>query len=156
MGYEIKSLTADDAYTILHWRYAPPYNLYNLTYTEGAVMMLMVGDYCGVYENGILLGYFCVGEDARVPGGDYSDHSYLDIGVGMVPEKTGQGRGLQFFTEILNWIKKNIQHDQYRLTVAAFNERAIHLYEKAGFREVNRFNRESDGLLFLIMTKSPC
>lgn len=61
MGYEIKSLTADDAYTILHWRYAPPYDLYNLTYTEGAVMMLMVGDYYGVYENGSLLGYFCFG-----------------------------------------------------------------------------------------------
>ncbi|PAF20670.1 hypothetical protein CHH69_04850 [Terribacillus saccharophilus] len=156
MGYEIKSLTADDAYAVLHWRYSPPYDLYNLTYTEGAVMMLMVGDYYGVYENGNLLGYFCVGDDARVLGGDYSDRTYLDIGVGMVPEKTGQGRGTQFFTEILNWIKKNIEQDQYRLTVAAFNERAIHLYEKAGFREVDRFNRESDGLRFLIMTKSPC
>ncbi|SDD03000.1 Acetyltransferase (GNAT) family protein [Terribacillus halophilus] len=156
MGYEIKSLTADDAYTILHWRYAPPYDLYNLTYTEGAVMMLMVGGYYGVYENGVLLGYFCVGEDARVPGGDYSDHSFLDIGIGMAPERTGQGKGSMFFTQIQHWIEGNLQKKRYRLTVAAFNERAIRLYDKTGFREVDRFTREKDGLLFMVMTKSPC
>ncbi|MFP7169940.1 GNAT family protein [Terribacillus sp. 7520-G] len=155
MGYEIKSLTADDAYTILHWRYAPPYDLYNLTYTEGAVMMLMVGDYYGVYENGSLLGYFCFGEDARVPGGDYSDPSYLDIGIGMAPEMTGQGRGGKFFAEIQRWIEANTQKNRFRLTVALFNERAIRLYEKSGFRETGRFARETDGLVFMVMTKSP-
>ncbi|MFP7495178.1 GNAT family N-acetyltransferase [Terribacillus saccharophilus] len=156
MGYEIKSLTADEAYAVLHWQYEPPYDLYNLTYTEGAVMMLMVGDYYGVYENGHLLGYFCVGEDAQVPGGDYSDTSFVDIGIGMAPGKTGQGRGLPFFDEIQKWIKKNVARNHFRLTVAAFNERAVRLYEKSGFRQIDRFERESDGLLFLIMVKSPC
>ncbi|SNZ17132.1 Acetyltransferase (GNAT) family protein [Terribacillus aidingensis] len=156
MGYEISSLTADDAYTVLHWRYSPPYDLYNLTYTEGAVMMLMVGDYYGVYENGSLFGYFCVGEDAQVPGGDYSDKSYLDIGIGMAPQLTGQGRGKVFFRDIQNWINQNKQQTRLRLTVAAFNERAIHLYANAGFWEAGRFARDSDQLLFLVMTKSPC
>lgn len=67
----------------------------------------------------------------------------------MKPELTGKGFGTEFFTFILNQIQQNNQYP-LRLTVAKFNTRAIHLYEKLGFKKSMEFTATS---AFITMLK---
>jgi [ribosomal protein S18]-alanine N-acetyltransferase len=63
----------------------------------------------------------------------------IDIGIGMKPELTGKGAGSFFFKTILSSIRADISIEPQRLTVATFNERAIHLYKKFGFVQTVQF-----------------
>ena len=51
----------------------------------------------------------------------------------MRPELTGQGAGYRFVAAILRHAYQQFWSAQQRMTVATFNERAMHLYEKFGF-----------------------
>ncbi|UNL83045.1 GNAT family N-acetyltransferase [Priestia koreensis] len=47
-------------------------------------------------------------------------------------------------------LKKLFPSDVYRLSVADFNHRAIHLYKKIGFSEVERFQHKN--VPFIVMS----
>lgn len=124
---------------ILNWRYEAPYDFYNNEFSLEAFQELLNQSYFAIVDTkGNLIGFFCTGALAQVP---LSNHSsvyplgYLDVGIGMNPAFTGQGRGAVFFSFILNFIKKQHRATSLRLTVAAFNTRAIRLYEKLGFKK---------------------
>ncbi|HEX2916426.1 MAG TPA: GNAT family protein [Chloroflexia bacterium] len=143
--YSYRPVTPEDAAQIVEWRYPPPYTLYDLN--PGAAPWLLSPDtnyYSVVDAAGELTGFFCLGRDARVPGGDYSDKSALDLGLGMRPDLTGQGRGLDFLNALLEFIQQDWSPLRVRLTVATFNQRAVHLYKKAGFRPGRVFLRRSN------------
>ncbi|WP_336511066.1 hypothetical protein [Bhargavaea massiliensis] len=57
---------------------------------------------------------------------------------------------MAFFTLILGQLRAD-RSPAFRLTVADFNERAIRLYRKAGFRETASFTRNDTR--FLVMVK---
>ena len=84
------------------------------------------------------------------PLGLYPD-DYLDIGLGRQPELTGQGTGFAFCSFVLETVNAKSALP-LRLTVASFNERAIHLYEQLGFRRQATFS--TTHATFLIMTQS--
>jgi len=67
----------------------------------------------------------------------------------MKPELTGKGYGSEFFSFILNQLQQE-SHSPLRLTVATFNTRAIHLYEKLGFTKVMEFTASTE---FITMKK---
>jgi [ribosomal protein S18]-alanine N-acetyltransferase len=145
---------------ILAWRYDTPYDIYNanLEHAEESVAALL--DQANHYfvasdEDGRLVGYCCFGPDARVPGGDYRDTDALDIGLGMRPDLTGRGNGLVFVGWALAFGRERLGANRFRLTVAEFNRRAIRVYERAGFVEVERFRRggRPDDLLFVLMVE---
>ena len=104
-----------------------------------------------------LVGFYCFGSSAQVPAGNkykvYDDIDFLDIGLGMRPELCGSGRGYEFFLEGVEFARKIFPSKKLRLTVAAFNNRAISLYKKIGFREVISFDRKgTDGVMtFIVM-----
>jgi hypothetical protein len=86
-------LTAEDAATILSWQYAPPYDFYNHAGpSREAVADLLRPEY-GYHAiqcaQGRMIGYFCVGADARVPGSKY-DNSALDLGMGLDRKRSRQ------------------------------------------------------------------
>ncbi|MGM2821484.1 GNAT family N-acetyltransferase, partial [Bacillus cereus group sp. Bce001] len=63
---------------------------------------LLDGTYYGCCdERGELIGYFCFGVNAQVPGGRdanlYTGEDVIDIGIGMKPALTGKGMGRTFF-----------------------------------------------------------
>ena len=94
--------------------------------------------YHSVYiEDGDLAGYFCFGEDARVPAGRrlgvYERESALDVGLGMRPDLAGRGLGAGFVLAGLSG------PPTFRLTVAAFSLRAVRMYERVGFEAVEAF-----------------
>lgn len=69
----------------------------------------------------------------------------IDIGFGMKPELTGGGKGLEFLEEGLAFGRSEYTPDKFTLSVAAFNQRAIKVYEKAGFVQLETFMQKTNG-----------
>ncbi|MBT4285884.1 MAG: GNAT family N-acetyltransferase [Deltaproteobacteria bacterium] len=151
---KIESINVQGAITIASWEYAPPYNNYNQTDPVDAVNSYLLDkhQYHLIYnfENQII-GYCCFGGDARVSGGDYSLEA-LDVGFGMRPDLTGHGNGNSFLSAILEHGIKKYQPQKLRLSVAAFNKRAINLYKNVGFNVTQAFQNQKK-IPFIIMIK---
>ena len=73
------------------------------------------------------------------------------MGLGMHPSCVDQGNGYEFCSLILQYIRENFPGKPVRLTVAKFNQRAIHLYDKLGFIMKDEF--DTDFGTFKIMEK---
>ena len=65
----------------------------------------------------------------------------VDVGIGLRPELTGRGLGESFLRAQLDYATSQWAPATFRLFVAAWNERAIRLYERLGFSEVGRETR---------------
>ena len=65
----------------------------------------------------------------------------LEYGLGLRPDLTGQGVGLDFFRAGLEFAHERFEPERVILAVAAFNERARIVYERAGFRIIGRHMR---------------
>lgn len=148
-------MTRELAMNILSWNYDPPFDLYNNEVNEESIKELLDEAYFAVKdEAGSLIGFYCTGMSAQVPAarqmGLYSE-SAVDIGIGMVPDLTGKGRGFGFLSFVLKELEIEIKNHSIRLTVAAFNKRAIKLYENIGFKQVNEFKTGTN--TFIIMVK---
>jgi RimJ/RimL family protein N-acetyltransferase len=125
---KIELARREDLAELTTWRYASPYDFYNgdqepvknperyFIARDGEEMMV------GFY-------YFETKDDA------------LEYGLGLRPDLTGRGLGLEFFHEGLEFGRERYLPGRVRLFVAAFNERAIKVYERAGFRETGRHMR---------------
>ncbi|MEH7458251.1 GNAT family protein [Bacillus sp. JJ1127] len=151
----IHKLTEAEAKEINTWKYEEPYSIYSFSGSEETIEELLDGTYYGCCnESGELVGYFCFGENAQVPGGReanlYTEEDTLDIGLGMKPELTGKGMGKSFVQAGMNLAKEQMQPKKIRLSVAGFNKRAITLYQQVGFTvEITFFSR---GREFILMT----
>jgi RimJ/RimL family protein N-acetyltransferase len=144
------------ARVFVNWKYQPPYDVYNCPPEEiGDSVQYNINPKNNVFvmldENDRLVGYCSYGKDAQVPGGDYSDEA-LDIGLMIEPELTGQGMGTIFVSKVIrNGIDK-YSPKKLRVTIAAFNKRAIKVWEKNGFQQTQTFKRENDEMEFIVMT----
>ena len=65
----------------------------------------------------------------------------LDYGLGLRPDLTGRGLGLEFFLSGLEFAREQYEPRRVFLHVAEFNQRAIRVYERAGFVVVSRHVR---------------
>ena len=70
-----------------------------------------------------------------------ADGDVVELGIGLGPDLTGRQLGESFLRAQLDYASQNWQPETFRLFVAAWNERAIRLYERLGFREVARETR---------------
>lgn len=159
-SFDIQEMTLQSAHEIVRWKYESPYDLYNLSADQETIQELMDGTYFAVFdEKDELAGFFCYGKNAQVPGGRtaglYRNDTFLDIGLGLHPDLTGHGHGLSFLQRGLAFGKEIYGLEDFRLSVADFNKRAIKLYEKAGFKRTATFiNRtETSQVTFLLMEK---
>lgn len=134
------------ATAILDWNYEEPYDFYNNEQTVEAIEELLDGSYYVIInKNKEVIGFFCTGKSARVPSGNKFDvykEDLIDMGVGMHPNLVGLGKGFEFCTYIMKFIEDSYPSKSLRLTVATFNERAIHLYKKFGFVKENEFSND--------------
>lgn len=156
---KVVEMTEEYAQIIANWRYPKPYDLYNMTADQDTLDELMDGTYFSVKNEEELIGYFCYGEAAQVPGGRkaglYEKRGSVDIGLGLRPDLTGKGRGLTFIKLGMDYWKKKQGTKSFRLSVATFNTRAIAVYERAGFLPVTMFwnGQGEKGVEFLLMEK---
>jgi ribosomal-protein-alanine N-acetyltransferase len=80
-----------------------------------------------------------------------------EVGLGLRPDLTGRGLGGAFLDAGLRFAAENLGARGFALAVAAFNQRAIAVYERAGFREAERYQHFTSGALhdFVWMTCGP-
>ena len=145
-------MTAARAEAVLGWRYPAPYDFYNMTATADTMAELMGGDYAALLDGEAVAAFFCLGRAAQVPGGRYPAPA-VDLGLGLRPDLTGRGLGTAFCRDLLP-AAASMRPDEamVRLTVAAFNQRALHLYQKLGFQEESGF--EFSGHRWIILQRS--
>ena len=157
MKHTIITLTADQVRAFIHWQYAGPYAMYNISREdEEAQIHFFLDPQNGYFaimdEDGTLHGFCNFGADARVPGGDYSAKA-IDIGMGLRPDLIGQGNGSLYAATVFEFANIHYSDQQHRVTIAEFNQRAQQLCSKFGFAQVERFIREKDGRPFIIMIR---
>lgn len=152
-----EKMNADWAREIATWLYDPPYQMYSFKpedFEENLNHLLNpeYRYYCAFDKHIKLVGYSCFGEDAQVMGGDYQAEA-LDFGLGLRPELTGQGLGTYFLLSILDFAREQFSPAALRVTVATFNRRSLQVCEKAGFKEVQRFENphSQDSFIVLMM-----
>lgn len=149
----IADITPEDAVEVIHWKYEVPYDFYNIRAQAEAMQEFLMNPYYTVRCEGKLVGIFCIGTSAQVPEGRATGmyvERFIDIGLGMAPKQTGQGRGREFFQRIVTFLKETYPNTGVRLSVATFNQRAIKLYESIGFHRVASFPAADAD--FIIMT----
>jgi RimJ/RimL family protein N-acetyltransferase len=106
------------------WRYPEPYDFYD---GDAEPVLNPERFFAARDEQGDVLGFYYF-EEKRPD---------LDYGLGLRPDLTGQGLGLEFFRAGLAFAHERYRPRQVFLQVAEFNERARRVYEQAGFRVVS-------------------
>lgn len=155
----IKEMDERDAVEISTWVYMEPYSLYSMDGSRETIEELMDGTYYTVTNEGEVIGYFCFGKSAQVPGGRtqglYDTENAMDIGLGLRPDLTGKGLGTEFVLKGIEFGIGRFNLGIVRLTVAAFNKRAIRVYERSGFIASGSFinKRNGEEREFIIMTR---
>lgn len=113
------------------WRYPAPYDFYD----GDAEPVLNPERFYGAHADGAAVGFFYF--DQRGGG-------VVEIGLGLHPDLTGQGRGLAFLQAGLEFARARFRPTLVVLNVAEFNSRAIAVYERAGFRRTGSHVRHFD------------
>lgn len=160
MRFAFRPMTEEDARAMAVWRYPDPHGFYDLDADDLRETLAELPAYhAATDERGELVGFFSCGPGAQVPGGHQAGlypPDALDIGLGLRPDLTGRGLGAGFVAAGLAHLRAttNPPPTRFRLSVAAFNTRAIRAYERAGFRAGVRFPSPVRGVDtdFLLMT----
>jgi RimJ/RimL family protein N-acetyltransferase len=115
------------------WHYEPPYDFYDLASDP---------DDAAEMSDPARAGHFraVLGDDGSLDAFWYFNwHAdVVEVGIGLRPDLTGQGLGESFLRAQLDYATPQWNPTTFRLFVAAWNERAIRLYDRLGFREVGR------------------
>jgi ribosomal-protein-alanine N-acetyltransferase len=144
-------MTARDAGAIAGWRYPEPYGFYEWGRDPGDLAELLDPSewgrryFAADLDGEGLAGYFVF----KVEGG------LVEIGLGLRPDLTGRGLGAEYLDAGLRYAVGTFGAQRFALGVAAFNARAIAVYERAGFREAGRYEHATNGGLhdFVWMTR---
>jgi [ribosomal protein S18]-alanine N-acetyltransferase len=129
--------TEGHGHEVAPWRYEPPYDFYDLASDPGDAAAMrdpaQADHYRAVRENG----------HGRLDAFWHFDWhgDAVEVGIGLRPELTGRGRGESLLHAQLAYAADRWAPTTFRLFVAAWNERAIRLYGRVGFREVTRETR---------------
>lgn len=138
-------MTEVEAREVLGWRYPPPYDVLNPSpgrlEEDAAAMADLAWLYFAARDPaGRLVGFCCLGPEARVPGYPYPEDGRADIGLGLRPELTGHGLGGSLLLAAMGLAAGlRLAPAGFRATVWAANARSRRLFERAGFRELARF-----------------
>jgi len=149
---QIIDMTKEYASEISKWKYDGVYSIYNES-EDGFDALTNGAHFACIDATQGLIGYFCFGRDARIKTIEESvyDDSFIDIGLGLKPDLCGRSLGLIFLNEGLKYASVLYNTNKFRLTVAAFNKRAIKVYQRAGFCAEREVTHLQTGSKFIIM-----
>jgi [ribosomal protein S18]-alanine N-acetyltransferase len=130
-----------DAEAVARWRYPEPFSFYDWAADEADLAELLDVHLRGeVYfaaedEEGALVGFFSFRQEGPT----------LAVGLGLRPDLTGRRLGGDFLSAGLDYGRERFAPGEFSLAVATFNERAIKVYERAGFEHVRVYMHETNG-----------
>jgi [ribosomal protein S18]-alanine N-acetyltransferase len=149
-GYRFRKMEDEEATQISGWHYDPPYDFYDATSDPDDREELLdprrrKDAYFSVFDDGVLVGFFQFEREG----------TRVDIGLGMRPDLTGRGLGGEYLRAGLEFARRRYSPERFMLSVATFNERAILVYERAGFRRNTVYKHNTNGgeYLFLSMAR---
>ena len=134
-------MNAAYAEAIAAWHYEGVYSFYDFEQDpEDKAELLDSAGWKGRYfavldEAEEIIGFFCF--DLR---GDT-----VEVGLGLRPERTGKGLGRVFVQAGLAFARERFHPQAFRIQVAEFNQRAIRVYERLGFRKEKKFLQQTNG-----------
>jgi [ribosomal protein S18]-alanine N-acetyltransferase len=138
----IRPMTDGEARAVAEWRYEEPYTFYDMSQDAGDLRELLDptsrrkrGYHSALDPDGGLVGFLAFRKEGET----------VDIGLGLRPDLTGRGLGLGFLEAGLRFAEDAFRPRGFRLAVAAFNERAIRVYGRAGFHLSKRYLHETNG-----------
>jgi ribosomal-protein-alanine N-acetyltransferase len=142
MVFIFRPLRWNDALAVGRWHYPAPYELYDL----GPIPLLAsvplhrllaplgrMGFYAVSSEDDPLVGVFSFRKLGRA----------VELGLALRPDLTGRKIGLGFVEAGMEFARSTFAPAAFRLDVATFNQRAIRVYERAGFVPGQRFIRST-------------
>lgn len=122
------------------WRYPPPYDFYDADADpEDRAELLTPQQWPEVMEQALL------GEEVIGFLSAQEEDGAWEIGLGMRPDLTGRGMGESFVRACLDRLGELAPGEPVVLGVAAFNERAIRVYERCGFVRAGEYDQETNG-----------
>jgi ribosomal-protein-alanine N-acetyltransferase len=141
VSFVLRPLTQADAEQIAAWAYPGEYGFYDFASDPDDLALLLDGERRGDTfhaadgDDGRLAGFFQV--ERR------SDH--VEIGLGLRPDLCGRGLGEGFTRAGIDLARRAHGPVRITLAVAAFNARAITVYERCGFVRSGRHLRRTAG-----------
>ena len=138
MTFRFRTMRWRDIGPVASWRYPGPYAYYNFDFFSLATILLAQSLFGAISDP----TYFTVIDEREQIVGVFSyiwhARGVLEVGLAMRPDLTGQGRGLglSFVLAGLDFARQRFRPQRFYLTVAAFNNRARTVYERAGFTRV--------------------
>lgn len=126
------------------WHYPEPYDFYDQTADPDDYAEFVTGadwptHVWQVRSRGRLVGFFSADIDGAT----------CEIALGLRPSLTGAGRGLAFLRAGLARLAPLLPPDcEVVLSVAEFNQRAIRVYQRAGFVVTSHFDQDTNASTF--------
>lgn len=141
LAVSFRVMSQADAVEISGWHYQPPYDFYDATADADDLAELLdpklrAGNYLAAVDRGGAVVAF-----AQL----VAEAGTVDVGLGLRPDLTGRGLGAAFLESVLSEARSRHAPQRFTLSVAAFNRRAIVVYERAGFAEVARLQHATNG-----------
>ena len=148
----VAPLLRKHALDICTWRYAPPYECYDMTDADPEWLHQLEAGFHAVLSGDRLIGFRSFGPDGQVPGWDYDDQA-LDTGGGLRPQLVGQGFGRRAISAGLAFGRARFAPRAFRVTVATFNTRALRVVEDLGFERAGQFDATTTGQSFEVLIR---
>jgi [ribosomal protein S18]-alanine N-acetyltransferase len=140
--YRFEKMTQQQAEEIAYnWHYDGEYSFYDMEADKEDLAEFLNPELRGdsvftVNKCEEIVGYFSVNQTAAAT---------CDIGLGMRPDLTGNSMGLDFLKAGMDFVKSRFKPEIITLSVAMFNQRAIKVYRKMGFKELDTFMQDTNG-----------
>ncbi|MEJ2736676.1 MAG: GNAT family N-acetyltransferase [Anaerolineae bacterium] len=141
MKFEFQPMDQEWAHAIAGWHYEGIYAFYDMEQDVEDLEELLDPHswkdrtYAVTDDQGDLVGFFCF--DREKEG--------VVIGLGLRPDLTGRGWGQAFLEAGLAFAREKYGPVAFVLNVATFNQRAINVYRKVGFKDAEVFMHETNG-----------
>ena len=153
MDYVFQPMTQEQAEAIaFQWRYEGVYAFYNMDADEEDLIAFLDSKQRGdttfsIFDHEVFIGFVTL---------EFRDAQTIEIGLGMHPDRTGNGQGKVFVDSILQWIETTYGPHTITLAVATFNERAIRVYQACDFKPTNTFLQETNGGTYPFLSMERC
>lgn len=125
------------------WHYEEPYSFYDASedmedYQEFISPELRNNNYYEVKVNQELVGFFSISREGN----------QIEIGLGLRPDLCGKGLGKDFLNQVEEYIIAIYRPSKFVIFVAAFNKRAIKVYQNCGYKIIGEENRKTNNAIY--------